>query len=683
MPARNNVSTVDTESPLRDTPPQNDTASADSDSTIQDAPPRNVTAPDDTDSSVQEMPARNNVSTNDNDPSLRDTPPENDTTSADSDSTIQDPPPRNDASPDDAAQLSGDAPVRHETGTGAELDALNVAKMGKPIRPRAPRDIGARRSRTLNRPVEAADRSFIAKPELICRQPPGTQHWELILSVPPDRGVRSVYHNGSELCDSNGEYRPSSFSGTLVVEYVGGTRDSFPLSDGTPLIFKLPNDWQGDGRKTDAITRGHFLVYAPRGFTRTGFVPVEAEACIDSKFLAHYFLGSLDNNSSSAEGFKEFRVPTAQPGYVLEGETVHDDSEVGELYVGSAPVLVPSPGIVWARVGEEKESGWKGKSFRPADEGLGDVLGGRQGRFFVRVYDDLVRLVDSGEFRYNSGLREIRVNGEQYSPDLLLVPSSLGHLPVSVEFIGDDLSTVEAKLKTGTRCVTMISDGVASIAGHPDGDETTWEIGNTEIAIRLPRLWWRLVVPHEGRGLWRDVAIAMSRNEIKKQSQAHLEVRVPVTIKHVDAGFTLLDQRFPAETSNGNLRRVILPLDAFIEYEEVEKPTAHNVSLKIRYGDAEVALVEIISDKPRPEPPIPSELPDAELEAAPIPDTLRAFVKRPDGGKRPGRGFSLGELEGAGLSLIGALLLPISVDMRRRSVHDSNVEILKEVMRDA
>ncbi len=56
----------------------------------------------------------------------------------------------------------------------------------------------------------------------------------------------------------------------------------------------------------------------------------------------------------------------------------------------------------------------------------------------------------------------------------------------------------------------------------------------------------------------------------------------------------------------------------------------------------------------------------------------RPVVKKADG-KRKGRGFSLRELQEAGISLIQAKKLGIAIDRRRKSLHKENVEELKRI----
>jgi len=50
---------------------------------------------------------------------------------------------------------------------------------------------------------------------------------------------------------------------------------------------------------------------------------------------------------------------------------------------------------------------------------------------------------------------------------------------------------------------------------------------------------------------------------------------------------------------------------------------------------------------------------------------------------REGRGFSVAEVQAAGLNPGEAVILGIPVDLRRKSTHEENVEILKEFIKTA
>jgi len=56
----------------------------------------------------------------------------------------------------------------------------------------------------------------------------------------------------------------------------------------------------------------------------------------------------------------------------------------------------------------------------------------------------------------------------------------------------------------------------------------------------------------------------------------------------------------------------------------------------------------------------------------------RGVVLKKDGKKREGRGLSREELKKAGISLKQALRIGLLVDVRRRTSHDKNVELLKQ-----
>ncbi len=60
---------------------------------------------------------------------------------------------------------------------------------------------------------------------------------------------------------------------------------------------------------------------------------------------------------------------------------------------------------------------------------------------------------------------------------------------------------------------------------------------------------------------------------------------------------------------------------------------------------------------------------------------LRPIVKGITGRKRKGKGFSLKELEAVNLSIEKAKRLKISIDKKRRSAHEENINILKDFIK--
>ena len=560
--------------------------------------------------------------------------------------------PSDDANPEPAEQDEPHdaSPEPPEPNEPHDDDSLKPNEPAGPSQNRkgAPRRHGGRRG-SRSRPGESpgdGPRPFVPKSELICRKPIGSWQWEIVLSVPQERKVERVLQGDKELSAKNREYSPLSFSGSIVIEYDDGDGDEIQLFDNAPLVFKLPNQWQGDGRRVRGVARGHFVVIVPSKWTRKGRVPVSPESCVDDDFTVHFFYKGQDSEPNDFGGFEEHALSLARTGFELEGKCIHDDSEEGDLFVGASPVLKPADGVVWARVGEEAHSGWEGQNFRPAEESLSDVLGRRQGRFFVRVYDKSVELVDSGEFRYCVDLQEIRVNNESYSRDMILVPSLEGHSPTSLKLVGVDGSAVSAALMTANDHVTVATGGVVTVAPHPEADETTWSLGpgGPDVVIRLPRVWWRLVRPREDADPWRDRPVPMSRDEFREQSQAEIGIalRLPSHVKQVRAGFDFGKdgvQSFPAQRVEGNSRRVILPLAAFVDYEEIERPSTRNVSLKIRCDGDDIELIRVIPDAP---PPRPESLRDQQRRR----DRRRGEVQREGRARRGRRGPKSSEESG-------------------------------------
>ena len=209
---------------------------------------------------------------------------------------------------------------------------------------------------------------------------------------------------------------PDSFNGVFAVSYGNAQSIDLKILTEPPIaIFKFAANWSRDGRKVERVTNGHYIVIAPERFTQIGHIPHESEPCDDIRYHAFFFHIEKRSERTDTIGFAEHLLPKGSRNYRLEGNSLFDSSDMGPLFIEAAPALVAQTSIPWARIGEEREDGWRGKNFRPRDTEIEQVVSGRQGRFFLRVYDS-TKLVDSGEFRYARDLSEILVNNESFLP---------------------------------------------------------------------------------------------------------------------------------------------------------------------------------------------------------------------------------------------------------------------------
>ena len=465
-----------------------------------------------------------------------------------------------------------------------------------------PREIPGRRGRKHANPnPEQRGKTLSSCPELICRRVSGSATWEIILSGEEECKLSAVQLNGEALDLEAQECRVPSFTGRLIVEYQGGQTHHVSLFEGDPLIFKLRRNWSGNGRRIVSITSGHFIVIAPVSWERAGRVPVEPEECTDYAFLAHYFHRQTNTTGQGLDGFREWRGSLVRSGIELTGSRVFDDSEAGDLFVGSAPNLRYSPEIVWARVGEEAQRGWA-QNFLAGEQSLSDVMGDRQGRFFLRVYDAEARLLDSTTFRYSRDLRQIHVNGADYSQDTAIVPTSTGHVHTEVRLVDADGSMIAPTLRTEALQTTAPS-GALLVPPDPLANRISCTLGTGSngvgIVLDLPRIWWRMEDGCSEPGEWRDTPIVMTRQEFRKHS-------------HSNASITLLSKRFGSvragfdnELAQAYRRsnkddRITIPLAHFVDYAQIDRRLNEDVHLNVEWSEEIVSLIAVSAD-PMPE----------------------------------------------------------------------------------
>ena len=414
--------------------------------------------------------------------------------------------------------------------------------------------------------------------------------------------IAAVHLSGEHLHSTGRECYIPSLTGTVTVRFQDGGEDKFPLFEGKPLIFKLRKNWVGEGRKIARITSGHFIVIAPSEWIRTGHAPVEADDCSDLEFRAHYFHRDATTSNGDVDGFHEWSDTLVATGVELVGRRIFDDSNDGELFVGVPPKLKPSTSIEWARVGEETENGW-GQNFKAHEQALPEVLGDREGRFFLRVYDsEEVKLLDSVAFRCLHNLKQIHVDGAEYTEHTALVPTSMGYSHTEIRFIGADGSTLSPMLAPEA-LQAAAPTGVIKVPPRPDADRISCSLASeaegVNIVLDLPRLWWRLEDGRPNGDAWRDTPLVMTREEFRQHAYTNASMSIMSRrFDSVRAGFDDRPQQPYQRTAEDG--HIVIPLAHFVDHAQIDRRINRDAYFNVEWAQQTVPLI-VISADPIPE----------------------------------------------------------------------------------
>ena len=408
--------------------------------------------------------------------------------------------------------------------------------------------------------------------------------------------VAAVHHDGDRLEETGGEFVLPRFVGKVTVIGEDGIHHDLHVEQ--PLIFKFPQEWRGDGRKVRGITKGHYIVMVPREQDwRADDASVEPAPCQDDKFIAHFVYHEGDTESVP-RGLDPDVSGLLAHSFTLEGASVHDDSDQGVLYVGDPPELKCDHGIVWALVGEEGRKGWI-EPFQPDVQSLREVLGGRQGHMFIRVYDENTDLQDSAEFRYHRGLREIRVNDQPYTGDTVIAPSATGHSVATIEFVTTDHGLLRPGADPENGELSIVGNKVV-VPAVPDPDRFSFTLasdgGETPCVIVLPRIWWRLQARGQDPADWSDQPLRMTRDEFRDHADAEtvLLLRLPGPVTSLSVGFDE-GQRIPYK-GRGSSMRTEIQLSEFAEYTQIEERLEEDALLTAQWKDGDYTLIRITAD---------------------------------------------------------------------------------------
>lgn len=508
-------------------------------------------------------------------------------------------------------ELSTEIPKRPIQRTPLDIERVTPTPPDKVTGDRAPgpapREIGARRlgpSPTQQSPRQKEQRTVPPRAELLCRKPRGSRRWELVVDFPEQRPITAVHQDDHSPQPKADECVLSCFTGQVTITYEDGDSQGLPLYVNQPLIFKLPPNWEGVGRRVRGITKGHYIVMTPTEHHRSNSAPVEPDLCKDSNFTAHYFFHEGDSPEESPGGFGDDQLLLLALHFTLKGSTVHDDSDYGDLFIGSPPVLECSDDVAWARIGEEgHHEGWKGVNFKPKERSIAEVLNGREGRFFIRVFDANAQLQDSGDFRYHSGLQEIRVDGEPHSTETVLVPSPTGHSETSIQFLKTDGNLLSPIAGTDNGIPSIGARGTVTVPAHPDADRVICYLpsdrGEVETVINLPRVWWRLGSADQDNNPWVDTPIQMTRRAFRDfaDAEAAIRLKLPRHVASVRVGFSDDEGQVHRPSRAGEDTEI--PLSAFAGYTQIDHRLKKDALLEVRWDNALSTLIRISAD-PRP-----------------------------------------------------------------------------------
>ena len=471
----------------------------------------------------------------------------------------------------------------------------------QPARRTRPRRHMGRRVRTgeyyppLSPPTERAS--------LRCRET--GEGWEIYLALPQARAVVKVTHNGAELdylqASSETEMPLSQFTGDAIVHYHDDTADRITLlsaTAGEPLLFKMQENWEGEGRLVSNPTVGHILAIVSLDYADEWDVdePHEPEDCVDESFEARFL-------------FLEGVAPGRPAPMVIKGTTLHDDVDAdteyhGKLYIGAPPELRVDPQIADARIVEEtgvREDNKWGENFNPHRQSIASMLDGREGRFSIRTYHD-GNLDDSKPFRYFPSLRRITLNGAPHSHDNALLPDKRTgkHREIALRFEKDDGDVLRPESVSHDE-VRIAGDGTVSIPPSQSIRTLTCDFPNrASIAVAIPRVWWRLTDEDGELGDWGGETHKFSRNAFMNLTKARIEIRTPPAVNVVEVGFgNDTSRKLRARQSS-----VEFGLMGFADHKAVEDAIDEDLLLNIRINGQIAPIVRVLADAAvRPEIP--------------------------------------------------------------------------------
>lgn len=495
---------------------------------------------------------------------------------------------------------------------------------GRPRRGSADKEHGNSRRRLPTTP----------RPEIVCWK--RGREWVVGVEIPDDisQSSISVLQADDSLSEdgSRAACRPLVTLNTAAkVQVVVSSHNraiNVPLGDGVWLLFKLSGRGLEQGRMVKHVSSGSYLVIVPKTWQRdeqkAGSPPTTPEPVFLEGYLAHFF--ELTESASSRIAFRNqlgqsIVIDSGGPRFHLVGPKIHDESgRMGPLFGGSPPRLGIMNGhwsdvqtIVVGQEGSGRQrwrQSFEPKADRTPQELPHEVLERKAGWYFLRFYDSTDTLIDSMDFRFVAGLKEISI------PTASPVPSPDGHVAQTVEVHHDASYNV---MQPGQECPGLkmeqgTNKTIVTIPPTAECDRTRWYIHpanshgkEVEFTILIERLWWALSSDDKEPSQWEDRPVRLSPEHFAAKSDRAIWLRFPKPrwVSVVAAGFRRDGSRsFPVKVTD---RAGPIPLREFAGVQELDDGAAEHkfkVWAEIGQGTHEVT-VAILSAVTQVTPPVP------------------------------------------------------------------------------
>lgn len=387
------------------------------------------------------------------------------------------------------------------------------------------------------------------KPEVVCWK--REREWFLGVEVPAElqqRAEISVLQNGMRLAEDEMEkdcWQLAKLDGQVVIRILNSERErevKSELGDDNYLVFKLSGKDLNQGRRVKRLSVGQYLAVVPDDWDRSGMAPTAPEPVCLEGYRAHFF--DLVGDPAPKIVLRDstgrlHEIGSSGPRFELVGQEVHDASEnIGPLFGGPPPRIRVHDGI-WQEIGvivlgeEGRGRGRWRKPFRPnpaqtEQEMPKDIATRKAGWYFMRFYNLQEELIDSLDFRFVAGLRELAIN--QSNP----FPAATGHGNMTVNFQHDaDCCVERLPMSSGEVKIEHASERtILTIPPVPVCDRTRWLVGprggpQVEVGILVERIWWAAGYVSEPPLDWQDACLSLCPEDFTATSERAVWLRFP------------------------------------------------------------------------------------------------------------------------------------------------------------